>query len=165
MKEEWKDINGYKGVYKISNLGRLKSLHFGKERIRIPSPCKCGYFCILLQYKGNIKSYRIHRLVAEYFLPNKLQTVNHKNGIKTDNRAINLEWCTQSENCKHAYRTGLKSRPIGESHPNAKITEEQASEIKIMGVRFNAREISKKFNLSLSHISHIISGKRWGHLK
>lgn len=117
MKETWKDITGYEGLYKVSTFGEIKSLdHFrdhwrGGKRFckgRILKQINVhDYLYVSLKNEGNRKA--IHRLVAQHFIPNpedKL-TVNHKNGIKTDNRVENLEWATQKENIHHAYKTGL----------------------------------------------------------
>lgn len=107
--EIWKDIEKFRGLYKISNLGNVKSLVSNK----ILSPAiiayrdnkKTGYYVVNL--KG--KLYYIHRLVAETFIPNfnNLPQVNHKDGNKKNNCVENLEWCTNSENIKHAYKNGL----------------------------------------------------------
>lgn len=121
MKEIWKDIKGYEHRYMISNLGRIKSLPkkretnvfnkavvttTTKERIISGSKDKDGYLQTYLsdQY-GRMKRYKIHRLVASHFLPKIAgkNYINHKNGIKNDNRVENLEWCTNSENLLHAH--------------------------------------------------------------
>lgn len=122
MIEIWKDIIGYEGLYQISNLGNIKALeksvwngqgyiHF-PEIIRKPNPDKDGYLNITLSNCGKVKTYKIHRLVAEMFIPNlkNKPQVNHKDGNKTNNCADNLEWCTNQENQQHAYRTGLKNQ-------------------------------------------------------
>ncbi len=110
-KEEWKDIEGYEGLYEISSFGNVKSLNYRRtwkeENIK---PSKCNGYCHILLHKNTIKkTKKIHRLVSIAFIQNvynKLE-VNHINWIKTDNRVENLEWCTRSENNKHAWDTWL----------------------------------------------------------
>lgn len=111
--QEWRDIKGYEGKYQVSNLGNVKSLNFhrkNKECLLTPKIDKDGYLEIALYKNGKSKYYRIHRLVAIAFISNNenKKEVNHINGIKSDNRVDNLEWCTSSENQVHAYKTGLQ---------------------------------------------------------
>lgn len=109
--EIWKPIEGFP-KYKVSNLGRVKSLgfinnlgHFRKGIILKPWDDGKGYLKVQLHKK----SFRVHRLVAQEFIPNpeNKPQVNHKNGIKSDNRVENLEWVTNAENTQHAYDNGL----------------------------------------------------------
>ena len=137
MKEVWKDINGYEGCYQVSNLGRIKSLdrmtnnqygeYFMKGRILKNSIIKEKGYCRVSLNNGNGKiSKRVHRLVAEAFIPNpeNKPEVNHKDGNKLNNCVSNLEWCTNKENIEHSIRTGLKKHCNGCSNSSSKFTEE-----------------------------------------
>lgn len=119
MVEVWKDIPGYEGLYQVSDLGRIKSLERfvnGKSGVRKVSEKivsvavkNNGYLQVKLHRKGERKFFGVHRLVAMVFVENfnNLPQVNHIDGNKKNNRADNLEWCTPSENQKHAVINGL----------------------------------------------------------
>lgn len=102
MSEVWLSVPNYGNKYKVSNLGRVKN---EKGNILKPFATHGGYFMVALQQNGIKTNVRLHRLVAEIFVPNQdcKKEVNHKNGIKSDNKATNLEWCSRSENMTHAY--------------------------------------------------------------
>lgn len=111
--EEWKNIEGYEEKYLISNLGNIKSLYDKnmnpREKILKLRKGKSGYLYCNLWKGSKSKTVKPHRLVAQHFLENvnNLPCVNHKNGIKTDNRLENLEWCTSKDNTRHAMKMGL----------------------------------------------------------
>lgn len=120
MEEIWKEIKGFESRYEVSNMGRVRSLstiRTGKNgclikmepRILSPGPNKYGYFRVILSSgsKKLRKSYALHRIVAQAFIPNisGKETVNHINRDKSDNRVENLEWCTHLENAYHYEKT------------------------------------------------------------
>ena len=120
MKEIWKDVRNYEGFYQISNKGNVKSVQRkvvysdGRvfnypEKILKPSPDTKGYLGVGLNRNGTAKPKRVHRLVAEAFLnkPEGLMSVNHIDGVKTNNNLSNLEWVTYSENTRKGYDIGL----------------------------------------------------------
>lgn len=179
MKEEvWKDILGYEGYYQISSLGRFRSLDrkvtykngtsvFYKGKITFTKPNKKGYYRGCLNKDGTGISVFIHRLVAEAFIPNpkNLPTVNHKNGVKTDNRVENLEWMTIEENNQHALRTGL-NRLIGEKSASAKLTESDVRQIRgLLKTQLTQKEIGNLFGVKAWIIKEIKFGRAWSHVE
>lgn len=160
----WKkiEIEGLKYDYLISDTGLCKRAD--KNRIKKNCLTVSGYYRISILKKN----FFVHRLVAMAFLERKdgENVVNHKNGIKTDNRVENLEWCTQAHNNQHAYDIGLRKGQKGETNAMSKINNVIASNIKKdlkLGVK--VKDISKKYNLNINHIYQIKNGWRWTHIK
>lgn len=125
LTEEWRDVEGYEGIYQVSNLGRVKSLvgynghvYIKREKILKNSlkDSGSGYkrYGVTLSVKGKIKHCMVHKLVAKAFIPNpnNYEVINHKDGNSLNNHIDNLEWCTVSYNLQHAYNTKLKKSKI-----------------------------------------------------
>lgn len=181
--EIWKDIEDYEGIYQVSNLGRIKSLSrnrrfmYGqicktKEKILKNRIKEDGYVIIGLHKNNKTKMFRVNRLVLQTFVGQSKLDCNHKNGIKADNRLDNLEWCTRSENHKHAYRLGLKHAIVkrGENQWYSKLTESQVKRIKWIAKYHNVPKgywarIAEALNVGNDTISLIVLNKSWKHIK
>lgn len=168
MEEIWKDIEGYEGLYQVSNFGkvkRLKGKYVKEERPLKSAIDRYGYPFYSLSKKKVLKSKTTHRLVAKAFIPNPLNkpAVNHINGIKTDNNVKNLEWCTNKENTQHSIKIGLQNKK-GTNHHKCKLTEEQVREIRQIGFSQTRMFLSKKYNVSRAHILRLIRNEGWEHI-
>jgi hypothetical protein len=120
-KQIWRDLKDFKGLYQVSNLGKVRSLnrrvyhsgnqttHFHKGRILSSRINNSGYLSVRLSKEGFVVTRFVHRLIAEAFVPNLQDKpcVNHKDGNKLNNEIDNLEWVTHKENMQHAYKIGL----------------------------------------------------------
>lgn len=153
-----RDIPGHEGRYAATEDGQIYS-HISKKFLK-QSKTPNGYPIVGLWIIGatNAKVHFVHRLVAEAFLEPDLfrNRVNHKNGIKTDNRLCNLERCTSSENNQHAYDTGLKKPAM------SKLTLEQAKRIKYGRERLC--DLSRELGLSQSALCQVRSGATWSRI-
>lgn len=161
--EEWKDIEWYEGLYQVSNLGRVKSLHYNhtnQERILKFGKNTNGYLNVSLCKEGKKKWLLVHRLVAFHFLPNpnNYQDVNHKDENKTNNCVNNLEWCSREYNCNY----GTRNERVGETNTNGKCSK-QVIQYDLEGNEINrfpsTIEIERLFGFSCSSISKCCNGK------
>lgn len=177
MKEIWKDVPKFEGIYAVSNTGKVKVLthkvirkdgkpYTCKEKILKPHQTK-GYLQATLSVEGTRFFYGVHRLVALAFIPNPQNKpeVNHKDGNKLNNCLDNLEWVTTSENIHHAFDTGLKTPVYG----NRKLTDDNIRFIKNAYENRTSRfwgkkKIAKDLNISMSAIDMILQGKTWGNI-
>lgn len=115
--EIWKDIKGFEGLYQVSNFGNVRSVErkvankngaMKLYKSKVIKPCtnqaNCGHLHLGLHKNGRTKTCYVHRLVAQHFVPNpkNLNVVNHKDYDTTNNKAENLEWCTQQENARYS---------------------------------------------------------------
>ena len=171
MDEIWKDIQGYERLYQVSNLGRVKALprtdsnnRHRKERIMKQFRDKDGYYILGLTKNHKHKTVRVHRLVANAFVQNPLNLpqVNHINEIKTDNRAENLEWCTDAYNLTYGSR---EHQFAGENNNKAKLTIEDVENIRAIYVKgdrnYGQSALGKKYGLSHTQIANIVKNKSW----
>lgn len=175
---QWKNIADYDGLYQVSSDGQVKRMpgtKFNKltgrynrsEQILSNCPNSQGYIGVGLS-NGNVrKSFKVHRLVAEAFIPNpqNLPEVNHKNCVKSDNRVENLEWVSRSQNIQHAFDNGLNrpnkvnlGKPPGE-HTSARAIQEIDIDGNVIKEFTSIVEATTLYGLPQGEVSRVCSGK------
>ena len=166
----WKPVKGYEGFYCVSDDGEIKALertmHKGKchrtwhEHILKTAIDAKGYLRTSLSKNGKTSTVKIHRVVAEAFLENPfdLPQVNHIDGNKQNNSVSNLEWISQSDNMKHACKTGLKLCS-GENNSCSKLTVHDVVEIRNSDL--TQKELANLYGVSKTTIARVIHHKSW----
>lgn len=156
--EVWKDIEGYEGLYQVSNMGRVKSLGKRgaiKQPIERKNPKRKGYLVMQLYKDNKPKNCYVHRLVAEAFVenPDNKETVNHINGDKHDNRASNLEWSTHAENNAHAMETGLNGAEHMRNRKGSMKVAQYDKDMNLIAVYPSMREAERQTGIDCRSIS------------
>jgi hypothetical protein len=170
--ELWKPVKGYESAYEVSNYGRVRSMDrvdsAGRHLSGVilnQSMKREGYLKVALCREGVAKTLTVHRLVAEVFLQNtdNKPQVNHLNGIKTDNRAVNLEWATKSENLKHKYRVlDFESPMTGKfygSNPNSKGVRQYSLDGDYIAEYSSMKEAAEAVGCKPNGVSRACSGE------
>jgi predicted XRE-type DNA-binding protein len=180
QEEIWKDICGHDG-YQVSTLGNVRSLdreiitkqgnirkYKGRVLSLMPDMSNKGNGYLVVNLGRKALTIRVHKLVALTFLLNEynLPIINHKNGVKIDNKVSNLEWCSYSHNNKHACITGLHIPPKGEEAYNHKLTNKKVICIKelLSNKSLSQRDIAWMYNVSQRLINKINKGLAWQHI-
>lgn len=162
----WKDVPTLGGRYEASENGEIRNK--STKVIRKARVNRLGY--LQMNFSRNDGTKRtvtklVHKLVAETFIPNPnhYPQINHKDGNKQNNAINNLEWCTSSENTRHAHRTGLASVYRGSEHINAKLTGNQIKEIREQYARgrISQDKIAAAYNVSQTTVGRIVRGERY----
>lgn len=169
MKEVWKDVVGYEGMYEISSCGNVRRSarekpHDGTYPKRPIKPVLINrYFRVALRGKKPRRGFSVHRLVATAFIPNpeNKPQINHKNCNKFDNRVENLEWCTAKENAEHARQNGKYFQ--GEKVHLSKLKVSDIVKIRKLYKTGNyyQRELAKMFGVTQGIITVIVNRKIW----
>lgn len=166
-KEEWKSIPRYDDYY-ASSLGRIKSKRFNRSKILKPNTNCKGYLYLTLCKNKIRKSMTVHSLISLTFIGNRPSNfdINHKDGNKKNNYIDNLEYCSRSDNMKHAFNTGISKPVVGSRNGKSKLTGSQVIRIKEllnMGCVFQ-HTIAEAFGVHKSTIGSIKTGLTWSWL-
>lgn len=161
--EEWKDIEDYEGLYQVSSEGRVKSLKFGKEKILRYTKANKGYAQLTLSKNSIQTTYKIHRLVAEAFIPNpdNKPQIDHINTDRTDNRVENLRWVTPKENCNNSITIENYSKcKLGLLNHNTKPILQFTKDGEFVKKWDSMSEIEKELGFNHSHLTSCCRQKK-----
>ena len=164
--ESWKDVDDYKGIYKVSSLGRVlrikKSKGTSGNNMLIPSKKESGLE-VRLRNRGNDKKYLIHRLIAKAFIPNlkNKPQINHKDGNRWNNHLHNLEWSTNSENTKHSHDyLDREYTAYGENHSNSKTVSQYDKYGNLINIYGSVNEAGRQLNIQFTNIAKCCRNER-----
>lgn len=163
--EIFKDSPVYPENYLVSNQGRVITKKTGLSRKFRKT--QDGYYDVGLWGQGKNKTVRVHRLIAEAFIPNPegLKVINHIDGEKTNNHATNLEWSTVRDNTRHSYLNGLQKSLKGVNHGRSKFTSEQIVQVcELLDKETPQKEIAEETGVSKRTIESISAGVNWTHI-
>lgn len=157
--EVWKNIEGYEGLYQVSNMGRVKSLKQNKERILKQAVTNDGYLRVGLYAGYKRKMFAVHRLVCQAFHenPDNKPEVNHIDEDKTNNNAVNLEWCTRKENVNH----GSRNERTGKAE--SKLVGQYTLDGELIKIWPSTIEAKRQAGFDCGHISRVANGERKTH--
>lgn len=195
--ETWKPLDFTQGVYGVSSFGRVR--RYANSILRKPGrPWNLNrnslpimmqqqrttrdYMSVRLMVDGKSRTFMVHRIAAHAFIgpcPGPKIEVNHKDGVKTNNRVENLEYCTHQENIRHAARLGLiptgerrrllniKHCLRGERHQDAKLTEDDVRRLRAdyTGAYGEMTQLARRYNMSANAMKKMIQGRSWSHVK
>lgn len=167
MEEIWKDIEGYENLYQISNMGRVRSLRYGKPKILKNSFNKGGYCKVGLIKNSVYKNFYVHRLVAIHFIPNpdNKPHIDHINCVRSDNRVENLKWCTNKENHNNpltlVHHSKVNSKSNCENYKKAVLKPVIQLSVNGKAIKMypSCSEAARQTNTNHNYIRQTISGR------
>lgn len=164
MQEEWRAVVGWEGLYEVSSLGKVKSIRNNKLLKCFED--KLGRQQCTLSVNNKQNYCRVHRLVAQAFIPNPEDKpfINHIDNNPANNDVKNIEWCTPLENMLHKSKQGRGNQVSGEKHPAHKLTTLEVIEIKELLKLKSYIEVGKLFNINRTTIYDILKNKTWKHI-
>ena len=157
-------VKGYEKYFSVTKSGEIYS-HRTNKFLKLQLS-RTGYLCFCTRFEGkNSKAclLKVHRLVAETYIKNidNKPFVNHIDGNKLNNNVTNLEWCTASENIRHAHIIGLKFAAKGTKNANSKLSDKDVQEIRQNIEKLTIRELAVKYGVHHSTISRCVTNKRY----